>query len=422
MRQVTTMVELEQVQARPPRRAEAVAPLSCEVFRDFAGLDRLRTAWDEVVLRAGGSIYMTYDWVRLWWDVYGESAELRLFVFSAGERVVAILPIYVDTLGWGPLRLRVARLVGANIPPKVFSPPVPASCATEVFAQVLAHLFGPDACDVLSFGPVSELDHANTGLVTACERRADLMAPHAAANGVHSVYYLPANMEEYFGSLRQSERKNRRKLELRTLKKECDTRVEVVSDPTLLSEAFEHFVEQHRQQWRAEGRTGHFGAWPHALDFHRALIRAQGERGRLRFIRIVADGQVIASEYAFAFGDRYHAELTSRAVDPKWDRFSLGPTSTVTMLAQGIAEGVQRVESGLGHYDYKVRLGTKEHTALTFRIVASGLPSRARFALFTFLKRCVSLAYHKTWYRRVAPRLPPSLWRPQWRQWLRLDF
>jgi CelD/BcsL family acetyltransferase involved in cellulose biosynthesis len=419
---VLTLVEVEQVEVHPPRRAEAVAPLSCQVFRDFSGLDRLRATWDDVVLRSCGSIYMTYDWVRVWWEVYGESAALRLFVFSAGDRVVAIVPIYVDTLGWGPLRLRVARLVGANIPPKVFSPPVPPSCATEVFASVLGHLFGSDACDVLSFGPVSELDHANQGLLAACQQRSEVMTPLTVANGVHSVYYLPADMEEYFSSLRQSERKNRRKLELRMLKKECDTRVEVVSDPTLLSEAFEHFVEQHRQQWRAEGRTGHFGAWPHALDFHRALIRAQGEQGRLRFIRIVADEQVIASEYAFALGDRYHAELTSRAVDQKWDRFSLGPSSTVTMLAQGIAEGVRRVDSGLGHYDYKVRLGVKEHAALTFRIVGSSVRSRVRFALFAVLQRCVSLGYHKIWYRRIAPRLPPSLWRPQWRQWLRLDF
>jgi CelD/BcsL family acetyltransferase involved in cellulose biosynthesis len=419
---LTTLIELEQAQKRPAGRTEADAPLSFEVFQDFTGLDRLRTAWDEAVRRAGGSIYMTYDWVRVWWEFYGGAAELRLFIFSAGERVVAIVPIYVDTLGWGPLRFRVARLVGANIPPKVFGPAVPASCATEVFAKVLGHLFVQEKCDVLSFGPLSELDAATQGLRTACDERADLLAPLTVPQGVHSTYYLPADMEEYYAGLRKSERKNRRKLELRMLKKEYDTRVEVVNDPALVPEVFDHFAEQHRQQWRAEGRTGHFGAWPRALDFHRALVRAQAERGRVRFIRILADEHVIASEYVFAFEDRFYAELTSRDVDPNWDRFSLGPTSTVAILAQGISEGVQRVESGLGHYDYKVRLGATEHGALTFRIVASSFVSRARFALFSYARSCVSLAYHKLWYRRIAPRLPPFFWRPQWRLWLRIDF
>ena len=416
-----TMIELEQSQ-EPPGPAEALDPLVVDVFRDFKGLDRLRTSWDEAVLQAGGSIYMTYDWVRVWWESYGDGAELRLFVFSAGEKIVAIVPIYIDTLGWAPLQLRLARLVGANIPPKVFRVAVPASHATEVFAKVLAHLFVQEKCDVLSFGPVSEMDAANNSLQSACDQFAHLLTLMVTPQGVHSVYDLPADIEEYYGTLRKSERKNRRKLELRMLKKEYDTRVEIVSDPALVPGVFEHFAEQHRQQWRAEGRTGHFRAWPHALAFHRALVTAQADQGRVRFIRILANENVIASEYVFAFGDRYYAELTSRDIDPKWDRFSLGPTSTVAILTQGISDGVQHVESGLGHYDYKVRLGAKERAALTFRVVASSSLSRVRFALFDWARRCVGLAYHKLWYRRIAPRLPAFLWRPQWRLWLRLDF
>jgi CelD/BcsL family acetyltransferase involved in cellulose biosynthesis len=222
--------------------------------------------------------------------------------------------------------------------------------------------------------------------------------------------------------LRKSERKNRRKLELRLLEKEYVTRVEVVADPMRAAAAFEEFAEQHAEVWRREGRGGHFGAWPRAMDFHRALVAAQAQRGRVRFIRILANDEVIASEYAFAIGDRYFAELTSRAADPKWERFSLGPASTVTMLAQGIKEGIQRVDSGLGHYDYKVRLGATEHAAVAFRIVASSWWSRARFTFFSFVRRLVNVCYHKIWYRRVVPRLPSFVYRSQWNFWLRLDF
>ena len=415
------LTELEQ-EERAVEAAVRDAPLSYEVFRDFQALDHLQPAWDEAVLHAGGSIYMTYDWVRVWWQFYGKSADLRLFVFSAADTIVAVVPIYIDTLGLGPLRLRIARLVGANIPPKVFTPAIPRSIATDVFERVLVHLFGHDRCDVVSVGPVSELDNSIEGLRTACERRADLADLASAATGVHSVYHLPADMDAYFSGLSQSERKNRRKLELRLLKKDYDTRIEVISDPAHVGDAFTQFAEQHRVQWQAEGRTGHFGAWPCGLEFHRALIAAQAARGRLRFIRIVANEQVVASEYAFAFGDRYYAELTSRDVNPKWNRFSLGPTSTVTMLAQGIAEGMQKVESGLGHYDYKMRLGAKEYRALTLRVIASDSRSRVRLALFKAAQRGVGIAYHKIWYRRVAPRLPELFWRPQSRLWLRLDF
>jgi hypothetical protein len=399
----------------PVNRDGEVAPvgasgqLSCRVFADFAGLDDLRTTWDDAVLRSGGSIYMTYDWVQLWWQFYGKSAELRLFVFWADERVVAVMPIYIDTLGWGPCRCRVARLVGANIPPKVFTPPVPDEFAAGVIAEVLAQLFCRDRCDLLSLGPVSELEQWTERLETACKLRADLVGQCIMSNGVHSVFHLPAGMDEYYSALSKNERKNRRKYELRLLKKDYDTSVEVVSDAALLSEAFEHFAEQHRQQWLAERRTGHFGAWPLALDFNRAVVEAQGKLGRLRFIRIVANGQVVANQYTFAFGDRYYWELPARAVDPKWDRFSLGPSAIVTMLAQGIAEGATRVEGGLAHYDYKVRLGAKEYAALTFCIVAARLPSRVRFAFVSIARNCLRLVYHRVWYRRIMPRLPARL-------------
>jgi CelD/BcsL family acetyltransferase involved in cellulose biosynthesis len=396
--------------------------LSCQVFRDFSGLDYLRAEWDEAVLQAGGSIYMTYDWVRVWWKFYGSSAELRLFVFSAADRVVAVVPLYIDTLGWGPFRIRVARLVGANVPPKVFDPPVPEDCAAAVFAEVLSQLFVRDTCDLLSLGPVSDLVGWTHHLVRVCRQRTDLVRHCAVAAGVHSVFHLPGDMEEYYAALSKNERKNRRKYDLRLMKKEYDTRVEVVKDRALVSDEFERFAKQHSVQWCAEGKTGHFGAWPNALDFNRSLVAAQGSLGRLRFIRIVADGQVVASQYIFAFGDRYYWELPARAVESKWDRFSLGPTAIVTMLAQGLSEGVRRVEGGLAHYDYKVRLGAKEYTALTFRIVPSNLSSRVRFVLFSAVTACVRVAYHKLWYRRLMPRLPPVLWRPQWRLWLRLDF
>jgi CelD/BcsL family acetyltransferase involved in cellulose biosynthesis len=416
------LTDVAEITEALPEAPAAAAPLSYEVFHDFAGVEHLRAAWDDAVARTGGSVYMTYDWARLWWSFYGRSAALRLFVFSAGGRIVAILPLYIDTIGWGPLRLRVARLVGANIPPKVFSPPVPAWCAREVFEQALPALFARDRCDLLSLGPVSDEEHWKESVPGFCQSRPDIVASCTAAKGVHSVFHLPADMEAYYASLSKNERKNRRKYELRLLGKEHDTRVDVIKEPAGASAEFERFAEQHRRQWLAEGKSGHFGAWPDALAFNRALVAAQAKAGRVRFIRIVADGEVVASQYTFAFAGRYYWELPARAIEPRWDRFSLGPSGIVTMLAQGIEEGVTRVEGGLAHYDYKVRLGAKEYATWTYRVVPAGSATRVRVALFSIARTALSLAYHKVWYRRVMPRLPRFLWRPQTRLWLALDF
>ena len=66
------------------------------------------------------------------------------------------------------------------------------------------------------------------------------------------VFHLPDDMEAYYSALSKNERKNRRKYDLRLLKKEHDTRVDVVSDAASISEEFEHFAEQHLRRPRAE--------------------------------------------------------------------------------------------------------------------------------------------------------------------------
>src|SRR5262249_6816037 len=139
-------------------------------------------------------------------------------------------------------------------------------------------------------------------------------------------------------------------------------------------------------------------------------------------IRIVANNEVIANQYTFAFGNTYYWELPSRIVGEEWERFSLGPTGIVTMIEVGVKEGKERLEGGLAHYDYKVRLGAKEYTVKTVRVVAPTLGARWRFRIFGALRQCVGLLYHKLWYRRIVPRLPARYWRPQWTLWLRLDF
>jgi len=378
--------------------------------------------WDAAVARLSGSVYMTFDWLRTWWTFYGKDKALRIFLFTQAGASVGIMPFYLETLRCGPCTLKVARLVGANIPPKVFDLPLEASVAAAAFEHILEHLRRREACDLISLGPVSAL-HAWAGpLQAVCSQRRDLVSGWHTRRDIHSVFHLPATMEEYFAALSKNERKNRRKYELRLLGKEYETCVDVVSGSAEGAAEFERFAQLHREQWKVEGKTGHFGAWPRALAFHRALVRAQGDRGRLRFIRILANDEVVASQYTFAFSGRYFWELPARAIAAKWDRFSLGPTGIVTMIGQAIQEGITRVEGGLAHYDYKVRLGAREYEALTFRLVGAGVSTRVRFALLAGLRQGWLHGYHKIWYRRLMPRLPSRFWRPQAKRWLQLDF
>ena len=395
--------------------------LEVRVERNYEVLDGLCQEWDEAVIQLGGSIYMSYDWSRTWWEFYGAGKELRIFLFYAEHRFVGIVPIYIDRMGFGPIGCSIARLVGANIPPKVFDPPIHKNFAGLILENILEQLFEKDACDVLSLGPLSEL-HEATETLQSRAQNSDHVRKCCVVQGVHSVFWLPRNMEEYYHALSKNERKNRRKYELRTLKKEFDTRVEVISEPDRMEQEFEDFVLQHTLHWNVQGMPGHFRAWPKATEYNRALVNVQAKLGRVRFIRILANNQVIANQYVFAFGNSYVWELPARDVGKQWDRFSLGPTGIVTMINAAIKEGKSRLEGGLAHYDYKLRLNAKEYATLTIRMVRNRLSSRIRLVLCNVCRFCLLVGYHKIWYRRIRPRIPIFQRKPQWSLWLRLDF
>ena len=365
---------------------------------------------------------MSYDWVRTWWDFYSAGKKLRIFLFTSGETLVGIVPLYIESLGVWPFQFRVVRLVGANIPPKVFDPPIHEAWAETLFEQILVQLFGKDGCDLLSFGPVSELHKPTEKLQAACSAQKSLVAPpRTLTSDVHTVFSLPSTPEQYYEGLSKSERR-KRQYESRSLAREYSVAVDTVSAPHEAEKEYDEFVAQHTTQWQAEGKPGHFGAWPSARQYNRALIRSLAKLGRVRFLRVKANGQVVSRQYVYSFGDAYFWELPARSHGPQWDKFSLGCTGALIMIETAISEGKRLIHAGLGHYDYKTRLNAHDYAARIVRVTANRASSRARYILFEAWRRCWSVLYYKLWYRRLCPRLGQRFWQPQPTAWLRLDF
>jgi CelD/BcsL family acetyltransferase involved in cellulose biosynthesis len=398
------------------------ANLAVRIENSFQGLDSLRAAWDEAALRLGGTIYMSYDWCKAWWHFYGDHKELRLFLFYAEERIVGIVPIYVDCVGIKWLGLKVARLVGSNIPPKVFDPPIEEKWAGPIFRQVLTQLFECDFCDLLSFGPVSA-QHKPAQILEAVARgeARGFGRIYDVSGGVHSVFFLPGTYEEYLAALSRNERK-KHKQDLAQLGKEYLVEMDVISDPVAVEIEFGRFALLHKMQWEGDGRLGHFGSWPKGEEFNQMLVKTQGKLGRVRFIRILAGGRVVSSIYGFAFGNHYFAELPARAVGPEWHRFSLGQAGLLAMIRAAIDEEMSLVEGGIAHYEHKLRLNAKEFSIRVVRVVSGRLASFLRRQVYGFLQFCLLWGYYKLWYKRISPRLPAVFRKPIWSFWLRLDF
>lgn len=419
MRQALT-VACDGGETRCSERFVIESSLRCQVETAFESLNSLQNEWDETVLKLGGPVYMSFDWLTTWWRFYGHGKQLRLFLFWHENELVALLPLYLEVFGRGPFKTKVARLVGANIPPKTFNPPVDPAWAEQAFALLLNRLFREERCDLLSIGPVSTVWSTTEGLKAGCAARRHLVSSASwQVRDVQSWFELPDKFEEYLSTLSSTERKNRLK-RLRHLERGRKVSSDVVTDPALVERAFDDFLSQHTRQWKELGKAGHFGAWPNAEAYNRALLRAQARHGRVFFFRMLVDGEVVSNRYTFLFGRTVFSELPARAVGEPWDKLGIGGISLLKFNESAIQVGVRAVDSGLGAYEHKSQLGGSQIPVGVWHVKGRGL-SGVKARVFLLLSRAVLGVCHKIWYRRVLPNLPPRFKRMQSINWLRFD-
>lgn len=392
--------------------------LTCEVADDWQNLADRRDAWDDFVASAGGDVYFTFDWCRIWWRHYGGGRRLRVLTFRRQDRIVALLPLAIERLWLGPVPMRIARLVGADSTTVVLSPPVLPEHAQAVYRAALAYLLVEQRCDALWLGPLAGHRPHREQIRQACrdsESIARLALDHEM--GVHTVFDLPATYDDYLAGLDKSQRGNVRR-DRRNFEKLGRVELDIVRDPARIDAVFTEFADLHQAQWQAQGMLGHFGDWPHGLAFNRDLARALAEQARAWILRLSVDGQCVSCEYGFVFDNWLYWRLPGRRTGEPWEKLGLGRVSLAHLIEQAIGAGVAHIEAGAGRYDYKRRMGAREHPVSSLLITANRPAAVAKACLLRRASQWLHLLYYRIWFSRIAARLPLPR-RPLWRIWIR---
>lgn len=398
--------------------AQAISHVTCKVETNLARLAPVREQWDEFVARCGGDIYFTYDWCCTWWRHYGRGRQLRVLLFYQADALVGLMPLVIDRFWLGPVPIRLAKLLGSDSTTVVLSPPVLPECAEAVYSRVLTYVLQEKRCDALWLGPLSgERPHRDYIRAACRQNHQRVCLIQDQDQTVHTVFHLPATYEGYLASLEKDHRAMVRR-ERRIFEKQCQPTVELLDEPEQLGPAFNGFLQLHRLQWTAQNMLGHFGDMPRSEAFNRDLIAALGSLGRVWVLRITADNQAVAYEYAFVFADGLYWRLPARQVGEAWERLSLGRVSLAYLVERAIGRRIRWIEGGAGHYPYKRRMGAVELPVGSMLLAANRRGSLLKTRLFSHASRLLHLLYYRIWFSRIAPRLPLPR-RPLWSLWIR---
>ena len=311
--------------------------------RDFQRRD-----WSDLV-RAdpAGTIFHTPDFLKLYWEEFGEEPEHLLLAFGEDDAGAQVAAAAFELIG-DTLRFLGGTEVTDYMGP-VGTPDARAGFAHELWAGLLARDDWREA-DLRGLHEnsawLSELREAAAGHGLEVEATDD-------QNGVAPVLDLPSTWDEY---LAQIPSKLRHEIRRKAKKLEAETgafRIETATEETLLP-LLDRFVELHRM---SEGPKGVFMV-PGMEIFFRRLGQTFCEQGvfRLSFIRVREE--LAAGTIGFSFDGTY--SLYNSAFDRKWQQLAPGMVLVAEDIRQAIEEGSAVFDFLKGDYAYKYRFGARK--------------------------------------------------------------
>jgi len=394
----------------------AVDPLSVTIIGSFDELATVAKEWDDFVARSGSDIYFVFDWLEAWWTYYGKDRGLRCFLIRKNGAAVAALPFFTQSFGSGPLRLKIARFVGADFTVPVFLPAIEKGHEIEVLAYVFEDLFSIERCDCVNLSPLSDASLITNATREICAGNDNYEITRDDSINTHTFFTLPDSFAGYLKQLSKKAGINFRR-NLRGLSRLYELESRIFSGTDAIDH-FDEFVKLHGAQWAGTGKLGHFGDWPESLAFNRDLVERLGKRDLVQIHGLIGSGETLALQYIFVFADRSYWRLPARQSGAEIEKLGLGQIGLLKMLEALIDQGIKHAEAGPGHYDYKISYGGQESALRRLIVTRSSTFTRHKAHLFLLFFDLIHLIYYRIWFLKIAPRIP-FLKFPLWRTWIR---
>ena len=374
------------------------------VYGAFEEISRLKDAWNDLALRIG-DLFCSYDWCEVWWDHYGSGRHLEIHALHQGDRLVAVLPLFRETLRLGGVGLRVVRLVACDHTVDGPGLAIEPEYAATFVPRVLEQLTTTGPWDILQMGPLRNYVSVAEPIAEACARHPVVQAVLIGRqDNWLTVFELPETYDAYLQSLPGKDRRELLRCE-RNLLSAHSVQVQAASTPHEVEQGIDSLVREHQSLWTGKGKRGQFCDWKGSERFHRAIALRLAPRGQLSLVQLRVDDQVVGVTYGYRFGARLHELIRGQRNDGHWRAYGLGRLLHCYGIRDAIAGGVTTVDNGRGVFEYKMRLGGRLKGERSLTILRRGWTCRLRFWMSLRVAYLLHVFYGRLWFDMLAPRL-----------------
>ena len=382
----------------PPSR-----PCRLEVYHSFESAAAIREDWTRLAEAVDADLFGSFEWCATWWRHFSQGRRLEIYTFWSGDELVAVFPLFRETLRWGPIGLRVLRLLGSDHAGTRCWPMFKTEFVEEVVPLLIAAMSRAGAWDILQIGDLPGY-FQQTEVLCAALHEASAGRIHLNQSYYpHAVFTLPEHFEKYLEQLSGNERNNIRKSE-RKLSKTHVLKSTVVQPGD--SRAFlDEFFHWHDDYWETQNDLGFFSLWPGSREFHSEIAQVQCDAGQSVLIRVHANDEPVGLICAHRFNGRLHLFQAVRAPGSSLESYGPGRLLHCEAFRWCMSQGISTVDAMSGFYEYKRRLGADFLGLTTLAMVHPSVSSRGRTKLFKAMVAIVDATYFRMWLCRITPLL-----------------
>ena len=354
--------------AGSPIHPHHVADLLVKVVKDVYELASYAVQWNLLVEACPATIYQTFEWQFLWWEHFGKSKNrlLHILFFYDEERLVGIIPLFVEKASLGSVRLcNKLKMLGCGVPDKRFSPTLEegpsdyldgivhpdyesevAKAFVDYFRQ---HHVLYDEIELRNISQKSYLFRHVVPLLHTLDIRCNI-----ASSDVCPQIRVPASVDKFIESVHPNMRRR-----LRQVRKAAASAggqsIEIPDSQDALVQTFHELVHLHQQRWNHLGYPGLFSD-RRFENFAEELTREFWERGVLWVKSIRMGGVCIAVRLGFKFKDRIYDYLSGFDDRPMFAKRRAGLALLLSMVEDAIESGIPIVDLLRGNEEYKFEL------------------------------------------------------------------
>jgi CelD/BcsL family acetyltransferase involved in cellulose biosynthesis len=313
--------------------------------------------WNELVLAGGdGSVYLTWEFQRAWWETLGRG-RLLIVVVERDSQPIAIAPLYADC--------GMIYFIGS-----AFDSDYLGFIGDVRDPEVLATILSTARDDVAGFlgfrfyflpqraAATAALPAVAERLGMACFGEDDMPAPVLDLAAEPAAALAAANRPTFL------------KIE-RAFLRGGPLHVARLDDGASILPQLPEFFEQHVARWAGTPTPSRFTDPDARRLIERFTARAADTRW-LRFTRIEWQGRPIAFHYGYCLDGRYYWGMPTFAVDLA--RESPGQLLIRHLLLAAVDERARVFDFGTGDQAFKTRLASRVERVRTWGLYPVAVP------------------------------------------------